>query len=178
MTTIAWLSDAFRQVTHPEKPSFTRGDGFWSKSTDEEKTGFFNRLTESPSQRENWYQVTPYIAEFWCTVSNVGLLAVGFYRRSFELVFAGSASVVSHTIPKQWLLLVDKIGAALVVLKLFREYKVIIENPFLIKPVAALGMVFVTDVCLARLKGITLPHVIWHLSAAAVAGFALGYVKS
>lgn len=178
MTTqiVTQVLDLYKRVAYPETPSFTRGEGYWSQPSDEKNTGFFNRLTESASQRENWYQVTPYIAEFWCTVSNIGLLAVGFHRKSFELVFAGAASIASHAIPKQWLLLVDKIGAMLVVLKLFREYKVVLQNPFLMKPITALGLIFVMDVCLARLKGITLPHVVWHLSAAAVADFALGYI--
>ena len=73
--------------------AFSRGDGFWTQTSDESKTGFFQKLTERKSQRENWYKISPYIAEFCCAISNVGFLYVGAKHQCPELVFAGLASV-------------------------------------------------------------------------------------
>lgn len=158
------------------KPAFTRGAGFWSHPKDEEQTGFFSRLTDINSQREDWYKVSSYVAEFWCTISNAGFLYVGIKHGSPELIFAGVASTVSHAIPKQWLLTVDKIAAFTAFVKLAREYRVLVENPWLLGPIALLG-INILDVPLARKKGMTLPHVAWHVSAAFVADLFLKIAK-
>jgi hypothetical protein len=159
------------------QPLFERKKGFGSSPADEKNVGFFDKLTDKKSQREDWYQVSPYVAEFWCTVSNAGFIIAGIHQNSLELVFAGAASIASHMIPKQWLLTVDKIGVVVALSKLVHEYKVLIDRPFLLVPIAALGAINMTDAYLARLKGKTWPHVVWHLSAAAVADFALGFTK-
>lgn len=152
------------------KPSsFERGPGFWSSPKDEADKSFFGALTDPKSQRENWYKVTPYIAEFWCTVSNIGFIYVGLKHNSPELVCAGIASIVSHTIPKQWLLAVDKIGVALVLSKAVREYSTLVRNPWLLAPLAIAGLINVSDAYLTRNHAQTWPHVIWHLSSAAFA---------
>lgn len=153
--------------------AFERNAGYWSNPGDETSTSFFGKLTDSKSQRENWYAVTPYCAEFWCTLSNIGFLYVGIKENSPELLFAGCASMLSHSIPKRWLLYVDKIGVLLVLSKLLREYKTFYNNPALLLPVAALGGINYLDMHLARKKSITWPHVLWHLSAAFVANFLL-----
>jgi hypothetical protein len=171
------VPDLWNRIFHPTDPVFERNQGVWSSPSDENNTGVFNKLTEPKSQRENWYKVTPYVAEFWCTLSNVGFIVVGIYRKSPELVFAGLASIVSHTVPLQWLLTVDKIGVLIALTKLFREYKVIVQHPILLVPIAALGLIGLTDIYGARVKGITWPHVVWHLSAAAVAEMFLRMAK-
>lgn len=145
---------------------FERGEGFWTKPQDEKSTNFFTRLTDSQSQRENWYKISPYVAEFWCAVSNIGFIYVGIQHKSPELICAGLASIISHSIPKQWLLTVDKLGVALVASKIIREHNAIAHNPMIIAPLAAAGAINLADAYLARKKGFTVPHVIWHLSAA------------
>lgn len=159
------------------EPAFTRGPGFWTQPTNEKIKSIFGDLTNINSQRENWYSVTPYIGEFWCTVSNLGFLYVGIKHGSPELLFAGTASIVSHTIPKQWLLTVDKIGVLVVASKVIRERQVLKEHPWLLLPVALAGIINFSDAYLARQYGQTWPHVVWHLSSALFADMFLRYVK-
>ncbi len=159
------------------KPAFTRGAGFWSTPSDEQIKSIFGALTDINSQREDWYTVTPFIAEFLCTISNVGFIYVGLKHKSPELLFAGVASAISHSIPKQWLLTVDKIGVLVVASKLIREYQVIIDHPWLLLPVALAAIINFSDAYLARQHGYTYPHVIWHLSSAFMANIFLNYVK-
>src|SRR5438105_3611497 len=75
---------------------FERGAGYCSNPADEGSALFFKALTAPESQRENWYAVTPYIAEFWCALSNAGFIYAGIKQKSPELVFAGCASIASH----------------------------------------------------------------------------------
>jgi hypothetical protein len=148
---------------------FERGEGFWSNPDDESKQDFFGKLTDAKSQREDWYTVSPYIAEFLCTISNIGFIYVGIKHNSPELLFAGVASALSHSIPKQWLNIVDKIGVLFVLSKVLREYNVIKNNPIFLTHLGALGILQIIDAYMARNQGKTLPHVVWHLSAALVA---------
>src|SRR5690348_5991965 len=105
-----------------ETPSWQliRQPGFWSDEQDlslfaDKK--FFYTPTTAEHQREDWYQLTRYVAEPWSTVTNLPLLFVAHTFKdkkpiaSAALAFAGTASAVSHAIPKQWLNVVDRIGA-------------------------------------------------------------------
>lgn len=154
--------------SNASKSLFERGSGFWTKQADEEREDFFGKLTDPKSQRENWYAVTPYIAEFWCAVSNIGFIYAGVQNNSPELIFAGTASIISHSIPRQWLLYVDKLGVVVALSKAVREHKTVMNNPWLMASVAAAGVINGADAYLARNKGYTTPHVFWHLSAAAI----------
>lgn len=145
---------------------FSRGAGFWTHPDDENRSDYFGKLTEAKSQREDWYQVTPYMAEFWCAVSNIGFIYAGVQHKSPELLFAGVASLVSHSIPKQWLLHVDKLGVLIALTKLIREREVLKQNPKLLLPIALAGGVGLFDVYLARKRGRSEGHVLWHLCAA------------
>lgn len=156
---------------------FSRAEGYWSNPKDEDNVGFFNRLAEPETQREDWYSVTPYISEFWCSISNLGLVAVGLKYQSPEIIFAGLASFAYHSCPKQWLLYVDRVGVAVAFSKLAREYHVLKENPHLLALPAAVGAINLLDVYLGQYKGKTWPHVIWHLSAAAMAAYYLSHLK-
>lgn len=145
---------------------FTRGPGFWTDPADESRLDYFGKLTESKSQREDWYKVTPYIAEFGCALSNIGFLYVGAQHRSPEVLCAGIASFMSHSIPKQWLLHVDKLSVLLVLSKVIREREILRKNPKLFFPIALAGCAQLLDLYLARKKGRSQGHIIWHLSAA------------
>lgn len=72
--------------------SFERGAGYWSNPTDEASTVFFRALTAHESQRENWYAVTPYIAEFWCALSNAGFIYAGIKHKSPHVIVSMSSS--------------------------------------------------------------------------------------
>ena len=154
---------------------FERASGFWTNSKDEIKQDFFHKLTDSKSQRENWYQVTPFIAEFYCAISNIGFIYVAWKYKCIELLFAGIASIISHSIPKQWLLYVDKLGVIIAFSKLTREFNVILQYPWLIIPIVMCGTINIFDAYLARTKDLTsrhiisyctITHVIWHFSSA------------
>jgi hypothetical protein len=157
---------AIAQQHTKTKNLFTRGPGYWTNPSDEITTKTFSALTDEKSQREDWYAVTPYIAEFWCTLSNAGFIYCGIQQKSPELIFAGLASIISHSIPKKWLHHIDILGVGLVGLKAAREYKALYNNPTLLWPLVAAGIINLTDAYLARTKGVTWPHVTWHLSAA------------
>jgi len=159
------------------KTPFKRGPGFWSTPKDEENTSYFSQLAEPETQREDWYAVTPYISEFWCAVSNLGLVYVGLKHESPEVVIAGLASFLYHSIPKQWLLHVDRLGVLLAFTKFAREYKVIIENPKLSVLPLAVVAINGADVYLGQYKGLTWPHAVWHLSAAWLAHLFLSKTK-
>lgn len=110
-------------------------------------------------------------------MSNAGFIYVGLKHKSPELLFAGVASALSHSIPKQWLLTVDKIGVLVVLSKLVREYQVVINHPWLLAPVAVAGVINLADYYLATQYGQTVPHVVWHLSSAFLADVFLSYVN-
>jgi hypothetical protein len=156
---------------------FSRGRGYWSKPEDEANTGYFSRLAEPETQREDWYKITPYISEFWCSLSNLGLLYVGLKHQSPEVLGAGLASMAYHSIPKQWLLHVDRAGVAFVLLKLATEYKTIQENPLFLTYPLAVAAINGIDVYLGQYQGKTWPHVLWHLSAAWMANSFLSATK-
>jgi hypothetical protein len=154
---------------------FSRGAGFWTTPADENASGFFQKLTPRESQREDWYTTSPYIAEFWCCLSNAALIGVGAYCGSPELMIAGAASTVSHAVPKNWLLNIDKIAAFVAVSKVIRTYPVLLNNPWLLAPIAGVAGLNVLDAYCARKKGYTILHVVWHCAAAAVAGLYLSH---
>lgn len=151
-------------------PAFNRGAGFWSDPSQESLKGFLGKLTDMNSQREDWYQYTPYVAEFWCTVSNVAFIYSGIVNHSPELVLAGVASAVSHAIPKQWLLQIDKIGVLVVAMRALREYQVLFKNPKLLIPLAGAISLNLIDAHLARSTGATWPHLVWHCASAYLVG--------
>ena len=156
---------------------FTREAGFWSNQQDELKTDFLGKLTDPKSQREDWYKVTPYSAEFWCTISNLGFIYTGIKNKSPEIVFAGAASIVSHSIPKQWLLYVDKIGVLIALSRIVREYKFIIQQPKYLLLAGAAGLINIIDAYCARNYAQTMPHVFWHISAALLTDYFLKKAK-
>lgn len=176
---LVFLTIALASITQAADAGlFERNAGYWTNQSDEAKTDFLSKLTDPKSQREDWYKVSPYIAEFWCMLSNAGFIYVGLKHKSPELLFAGTASIISHSIPKQWLLYVDKLGVAFAASKVIRNYDVLVKNPTLLIPLGITGGLNATDAYLARNKGYTLPHVIWHLGAAYIAHLFLSYMRA
>ena len=149
------------------KTPFTRGEGYWTSPSDESKTDFFGALAEQVTQREDWYSVTPYISEFGCSLSNIGFIYVGLKHKSYRTLFAGVASFVYHSYPKQWLLWVDRIGAVLAVSEIAQNYPVFVKNPKLLRvPLALAGTALFSDVYGGQSKYQPWIHAFWHLSAA------------
>lgn len=157
-------------------------DGYLAKNEHETSENFFVQLMPKASQRESWFTIkrVPHVAEFWNTLSSIGFVGVGLYYSSPELIFAGVASAASHAFPKNWLLLVDKIGAGIVVFKFALNYEILMNEPWLLAPVAATGATFAMDTMLAGkiAPKFPWPHVAWHITATTSAGMALSYVPS
>jgi len=157
------------------KSQFLRKNGLFYNQN--EVNSSFGGPTEDNDQRENWYVMTPYVAEFWCTLSNIGFLYVSWKHKSPELLFAGCASILSHAIPKQWLLYVDKFGVLVGLSKFVREYKAILKQPTLLLPLLSIGILNTLDRYIARQRGETWSHVVWHLGTAAIADYSLTRLK-
>jgi hypothetical protein len=170
---IVALGATFGLSAEKSPGAFSRGDGYWSTKADERASGMLQKLTSPTSQCENWYKVMPYIAEFWCTLSNIPMLAVGAYYRSPELLLAGTASAVSHAVPKNWLNKTDIICAALAASKVIRTYPVLLNHPWLLVPIAITGGLQVIDQFWGRKNGTCVPHVLWHCAVAVAGGMYL-----
>ena len=172
------LPDGVRRFLFPEllngKSRFIHSKGLFYPS---DRQGIFSNATEPESHRENWYAINPYIAEFWCTLSNIGFLYVGWKHKSPELLFAGCASILSHAIPKQWLLYIDKLGVVVALSKFAREYETIQKQPTLLLPLLGISALNTLDRYVARQHGKTWSHILWHLGAAAIADYALTRLK-
>lgn len=106
MTCITYIKHYFIKVISYfvlpviKEPIFSRKNGYWTQTNQEFDRTFYGQLTDINSQREDWYQVTPYIAEFKCALSNIGFFYYGIKHESPPLFFAGLVSFVSHSIPK------------------------------------------------------------------------------
>ena len=167
------------------KEILNRRQGFWSTPEGENNHGWFSELTHPKSQREDWYEATPYIAESLCTISNIGFFVVAAKNMgkhpigSMATGIAGITSTVSHAIPKQWLNTVDKICAAAAVVGVGYECVNLCEgkigpnlgNANLIIPLIATGAIYVTDTYLGqckskRYKSQKWIHSAWHILAA------------
>jgi len=173
----------YNATSKPDEVFYERNyDGLLVKKEHEASDKFFVQLMPKSCQRESWFTIkrVPRVAEFWNTVSSIGFVGVGLYYSSPELIFAGVASAASHAFPKNWLLLVDKIGAGIVVFKFALNYEILINEPWLLAPVAATGATFAMDTILAGkiAPKFPWPHVAWHITAATSAGMALSYVPS
>lgn len=94
-----------------------RGIGYWTRIQDYKINKFFYNPTDKKSQREDWYKVTPYVAEFYSTITNTPMLYVAALHMSQKpigsaaLACAGMASAISHAIPRHYLNTIDKIAA-------------------------------------------------------------------
>lgn len=130
---------------------------------------FLTAITDEKSRREEYYQISNYIAEFFCTISNLGLFAVGIYFKDFAVLLAASFSAISHAIPLQRLNDLDKIGVLAIFIKAAISYKLFMERPELLAWGAGALVVNVLDTYISRRHldriGPSL-HVLWHLSAA------------
>jgi hypothetical protein len=178
MDTATKLYDFFTGGGKDFKTPFSRGAGYWTSPQEELNQNFFGKLAEEVTQREDWYNVTPYISEFWCALSNAGFLYVGLKHKSYRVAFAGLASLVYHSYPKQWLLWVDRLGAVLAASEILENYTTLKNNPKILQaPLAVAGLALFADVYGGQSKHQPWIHVMWHLSAAWAADRLLTDIK-
>lgn len=137
-----------------------RPAGYWTAKEE----NIFTRRTEPGSQRENWYEHTPYIAETFATISNAGFFMVAnSVKQSYPLsaaalTLAGSLSAISHAVPYQSLNYADTIGAIASVAaitydaKLYQPDNLVraLTSPMKVLALLATGAVYLADVYIAR----------------------------
>ena len=130
---------------------------------------FLTQITEKKSKREDYYQYSNYMAEYFCTISNLGLFAVAFYYGDFVTLAAATFSALSHAIPSQRLHDLDMLGVFLIFGKAIANYKTIMERPEVLAWGAGALAINVMDTFITRKYldkiGPSL-HVTWHLAAA------------
>ncbi len=86
--------------------------------------------TSLKSVREEHYVHSNYIAEFWCTLSNIGLLYVSCKYCDYTALFATTFSILSHAYPVKILHSFDLIGVAILILKILMNRKFIFKWDF------------------------------------------------
>ena len=141
---------------------------------------FLTQLTHKKSVREHHYKYSSYLAEYFCTISNVGLFAVGYYYEDYTTLFAATFSALSHAIPLQRLHDLDIAGVFAIFSKAAANWKILIEKPGIMLYGASALTLNLLDTKITRKYldkiGPTL-HVIWHL-AAALALYKFNQAKS
>jgi hypothetical protein len=140
--------------------------------TDQQRHAVYNYLTAKTaekSKREVYYQHSRFIAEYYCTLSNIGLFAVGIYYRDEATLFAASFSALSHAIPSQRLHDLDMLGVIAIGAKVCLNYRVLLEHPeTAVWGAMALAINFLdTNVTRSHLDTVgPWIHVLWHFVAA------------
>src|SRR5690242_12616155 len=145
----------------------------WSEYISESVYRFFSKPTDKKSQREDYYQYSNYLAEYWCTLSNVGLFAVGCYYGDFATLAAATFSALSHAIPSQRLHDLDMLGVVGILGKAVNNYDVILKRKDVIATGTAALAINVIDTILTRKYRDKIGpwlHVAWHIAAAAALG--------
>lgn len=130
---------------------------------------FLTELTDKKSQRENYYQYSNHFAEYFCTISNLGLFAVAFYYKDYATFAAATFSALSHAIPSQRLHDLDMLGVFVIFGKAIANYKMIMQKPDVLAWGLGAFSINVLDTIITRSYldkiGPSI-HVVWHLAAA------------
>jgi hypothetical protein len=130
---------------------------------------FLTEITDKKSQRENYYQYSNYLAEYFCTISNLGLFAVAFYYNDYATLAAATFSALSHAIPSQRLHDLDMLGVFIIFGKAIANYKMIMQRPDVLAWGIGAFTMNVLDTIITRSHldkiGPSI-HVTWHLAAA------------
>ena len=126
--------------------------------------------TKTSSRRE---YSTGKIAEFWCSISNVGFIFVALLFADIPLFLAGTFSLFSHTIPSQLIHDLDILGVVLIGIKVAVCLPLLILNPWSLLVVLpfgalALGINIIDALFTNKYYHKVGPsiHVAWHLTAA------------
>ncbi len=118
---------------------------------------------------EGHYLHSKYIAEFYCTLTNIGFFIVGCYFQDYATLAVAIFSTISHALPLKGLILLDILVANLVLLKVLSAYTLVIAHPNIIIAGVVTFIFGILDKFVGR-KHLHifggLFHSIWHLSAA------------
>jgi len=161
---------------------FTRKTGFWNKHkiNHDPSDSYFKRLRKR--QCENWYTVTPYVSEFWCTISNIPFIIVAMLYNFYPLLIVGLVSFFHHMIPLKCLRDLDVLLARCMILFVIIGYYFIFKenefDQFLL--IFYFGLVplqlIIFDSLYKENKNRVFIHVIWHCAAAMFMYFYLKYM--
>ena len=145
------------------------------------RSKIFERIG-APTSLASRREFTPLgaIAEPACTISNIPMIAVAFYYNDLTLMFAATASALSHAILNQGLHDLDIIGVALIGIKAIQNSRLILSNSQLLLVGAFALAVNLVDTNVTRKYPEAVGpwlHVAWHLMAVAMQQFdsALSY---
>lgn len=161
--------NAFSELKGKKQSEWVRKPGKWYEpGLSEKATGCFHRLMMPHSQRENWNTVSPYITEFWNTLSNVGFFSVGAVYGEPLILGAAIFSTLQHMIPKAWLVKADQNVAMCATLAIGIRYGKGFYNHPLTTVSAALGVAgtFALDLHNAEHCHYNFPHTLWHVACA------------
>lgn len=151
-------------------PVFERDFGFWTWVS--WKCGF--TLVSFNSQTTDWYKWTYYCAEAPSVLSSFAFLFVAAVFNFRPLYFAGAASIISHCIPFQVFLTLDKVGVAVALLALVRRAPSVL---FMLPFAVCLGLLAFAELHLRR-RGWHNVHDFWHVGAAILAAVYLCLVTN
>jgi hypothetical protein len=139
---------------------YKRRDGYYIKLSDE-------RLVPIQNTHEDWFTVTPYVAEFYSTVSMLPLLITGLWWftrypvHSALAICAALASAASHAYPIKRLLTLDKACAMPLVLSVVPYFQWNLLLYYIVPPVVgAWDAASRKKLC----PGLPHLHTIWHLA--------------
>jgi hypothetical protein len=160
--------NAFKELFRSHNEPYKRAEGLFYKAADDENQNFFQKPIERTNQSESWYVVSPYVAEFWSTVSSAAIIAVGGYYKEPLMITTGLISMVRHAIPKKWLTYLDKCSAVLAGVSLIRCYAAIGKEPLLVFPALVSAQWAMVSYAYSDLY-YTWRHPLLHLSIASTA---------
>lgn len=130
---------------------------------------FLTELTNQHSRCEKHYNRSDYLAEYFCTLSNIGFFAVAFYYQDYATLCAGTFSALSHAIPLKRLNDLDKIAALSLFIKVISNYQLVMNHPAIMAAGVATFGFGLLDLTIGRKHLATLGpifHSAWHLAAA------------
>lgn len=159
------------------KPPYTHQEGALKE----------NEKAEAKTQRENHYEWSKNIAEFWCTLSNAAFVYAGYAHGAPEVALAGLTSAAYHAHPTQKMLIADRTCAVVAALgTLARVYFATGNLPAeLVWILPTTLAVAATDDLIANtteknswwFKFTPLWHSVWHFTAAYCAHRLLCQIK-
>ena len=135
------------------------------------------KLSSFFREREKFYQVTPYIAEFWNTISNILLILVGVYRLFTQdmsllsqqlytlMILCGFCSGIHHATPQDWTIVIDWIPIASSIYIVFMNNVIFYMDTYTIVVTAIVITWFLSDQFL-HLTDPRIGHSLWHIGAA------------
>lgn len=130
---------------------------------------FLTEITDKHSQCEHFYLHSDYLAEFFCTLSNIGFFAVAYYQRDLVTLAVGIFSTISHAIPLKRLNDLDKLAAVSAFLYVLANYDVVLASPAILIASLITAGFGIVDMAIGRpnkdIFGSTF-HVLWHFAVA------------